>query len=128
MSAYHQVEFASPGTFMSESTTKRIDSWDVSKAVEMSRQITERHNARPFGFRFQTYTLDANHNKKVVDQSGMYYLGGKVLTYHDVERRQDPRDDILLSNMRCNNYTHVIEVTNGWKSTLPFNPAKDRVV
>lgn len=50
----HFVTFFSPGTFVSETSEKPIDSWDVDTAVEMSTQILERHGARPYGFRFST--------------------------------------------------------------------------
>ena len=39
----HFVTFSSPGTFVHEETTKPIGSWDTEKAIEMAREITERH-------------------------------------------------------------------------------------
>ena len=44
----HFVTFYSPGTFVSETSTEPIDSWDVEKAVAMSRGIVERHGAKPY--------------------------------------------------------------------------------
>lgn len=46
----HFVIFYSPGTFFNEESTLPIDSWDIDKAIEMSKSIKERYNATPFGF------------------------------------------------------------------------------
>ena len=48
------VKFLSPGTLYSESTTLEIDSHNVATAVEMSKNIVERHGAKPYGFQFIT--------------------------------------------------------------------------
>lgn len=50
----HFVKFYSAGSFVAEETVKEIDSWDVNKAIEMSKDITERYGAKPYGFRFIT--------------------------------------------------------------------------
>ncbi len=50
----HFVVFYSPGTFVSETTEKSIDSWDVEKAVTMAKSIKERHSSIPYGFQFIT--------------------------------------------------------------------------
>jgi hypothetical protein len=48
----HYVTFYSPGTFVSESSTLSIEDWDTAKAVEMAKNIQERHGAKPYGFRW----------------------------------------------------------------------------
>ena len=50
----HFVTFYSPGTFVAETTTKPIPSWDVDLAVAMASDIRERHGALAYGFRFST--------------------------------------------------------------------------
>jgi hypothetical protein len=123
----HFVEFMSPGTLVSEVSTKPIDSWDVKQAQEMTKDIKERHNSLPYGFRFITRSRgDDDLDSKVTDKSPMYYLGGTVLTLQDVEARSDPKDSILISNMKCNGHDRIIINDNSWRVTLPLN--KDDVV
>jgi hypothetical protein len=119
----HFVRFYSPGTFFAEVTEKPIDSWDVEKAKEMARGITERYQATPYGFRFTTRTRGENDlDSEVTATSPMYYLGGKVETLEDVKRRNDPKESILRSNMECNGWDRIITNTNSWKWTQPLEP------
>lgn len=133
----HQVTFYSPGTLFSESSSYDIDSWDTAKAVELAEKVRERYNAKPYGFTFETLLVHDDipdgeggvfHvESKRVEKSGVYFLGGKLETYDDVIARKDPKEDILQSNMRCNEYWIVCINTNSYKSTLPFDE-KDRIV
>jgi hypothetical protein len=118
----HFVTFFSPGTFVSEDTTKEIDSWDVEKAKKMAHSITERYAATPFGFQFTTRSRGSDDlDSKVSAKSPMYYLGGKVETLEEVEARNDPKEEILRANMRCNGWHRIITNTNSWKHTAPLN-------
>jgi len=133
----HYVEFCSPGSFFNESSIKRIDSWDIEKAVDLSADIKERHGATPFGFKFITKlehqpipdgeggTLEVK--PKIIEQSGMHFLGGTIETYDDVVNRNDPKESILQSNMRCNRWWLVIINTNSYKSCQPFSE-KDCII
>lgn len=115
------VIFFSPGTFFSEQTELPIFSHDVSKAIEMAHSIVERYGARPYGFVFTTRERkDDELDSKEVYRSGVYYLGGRILTLAEVEARNDPKDEILLSNMRCNGFDRIVENRNSWLSTQPF--------
>lgn len=115
------VEYFSPGTLVSEVTRRQIDSRDVERAKAMARDIKERHGATPFGFRFiARERADDEMDGHDVDPSNMYYLGGKVETLADVEARATDDDEILLRNMRCNEYSRIITNTNSWKITLPL--------
>lgn len=124
----HFVEFLSPGTFVSESTTKEIDTWDISVAKKMASNIVERYNAKPYGFRFITRSRkDHELDSEITKTSGIHYLGGNVLTLAQVKARNNPKDAILISNMECNGYDKVIENSNSFLITLPFRD-KDMVV
>lgn len=129
MKTKHFVSFFSPGTFVSETSDREVSSWDVNEAVRLSKSITERHGAKPYGFRFKTVKLvDDGWNKETSATSGMYYLGGKVLSLQNVIDRNDPKNSILISNMKNNDYPYVIENTNSYKITLPFDPNTDKVL
>ena len=124
----HFVKFFSPGTLVAEETTKPIESWDVDKAVEMSKEIKERHAAIPYGFCFVTRKRkDDELDSKEVARSGVYFLGGEVFTVEDIEKRNDPDEKILLSNMKVNGYDKVVVNTNSWKWTQPLTE-KDQVL
>ena len=124
----HFVTFYSPGTFVAEETTSPINGWDTSMALRMAAGIKEIHDAKPYGFRFTTRTRGEHDlDSKITARSSMHYFGVKVETLAEVEARQDPRDAILLSNMRFNGYTRVATTTSGWKCSLPLN-AEDVVL
>jgi hypothetical protein len=117
----HFVVFYSPGTFVSEETEKPIDSWDVDRAVAIAKQIRERYDARPYGFRFFTRTRGAKDlDSKVSAKSGLYWLGGVVETLAQVKARATEQDRILVSNMEGNGYKQIVTNTNSWKWTLPL--------
>ncbi len=118
MQQHHFVTFLSPGTLVSEETTLPVDSWDVDNAVKMAVEIVERHTARPYGFRFTTRgRKDDELDSRVIDKSGIYYLGGKVETAEEVLARDDPKEQIMRSNIRANGIKRIVTNTNSWKFT-----------
>lgn len=117
----HFVTFYSPGTFVAEATTKPIDAWNVDDAVAMAALIDERYAAKPYGFRFTTRGRDPDDlDSKEIASSPMHYIGGKVETLAEVEARNDPKEEILRSNMRCNGYERIWTTTKGWRWTQPL--------
>jgi hypothetical protein len=122
MTEKHFVTFLSPGTFVSETTTQEIDRWDTILAMKMARDIRERHGAKPFGFYFETKTSDG-WEPKTVKSSGTYYLGGRLLTINDIPDTKE--NETLRWNMKANDIETVIENTNSWKVTMPFDKNKD---
>ena len=121
----HYVTFYSPGSFVSESTVKEIHAWSVDLAVHIAKDIKERHGATPYGFRFKTMESDG-WSPKTVKESGMYYLGGRLMRLIDIPDTKE--NSILRDNMIFNNYEWVIENTNSWKVTLPFYKDKDTLI
>jgi len=116
----HFVKFLSPGTFLDEETWKEIDSWDIEQAIEMSKSIIERHNATPYGFQFVTRERsEEESDSRQTAKSGIYYLGGKIMTLDDVKRSM-PDEGILISNMECNNWGRIIVNTNSWRICKPL--------
>ena len=125
---YYFVFFNTPATFVIEHTEKQIFSWDTAKAVEMAKDIHERHGARPYGFQFTTRSRgDSDLDSKVADRSGTYYLGGVVRTQAEVVADNKPDEEILRSNMRANEIEKVVVNTNSWKVTMPLG-LKDTVL
>jgi hypothetical protein len=114
----HFVIFCSPGSFTSETSEYEVESWDVRVAIEKSKGITERWNAKPYGFYFVTRgRTETELNSKIIATSNMYYLGGTVETYDEVCARNDPKEEILRSNMQCNNWDKILVNTNSYKFT-----------
>lgn len=125
------VTFYSPGTLFSEQTTKPIAEWDTRVAVGMAEKIEERHGARPFGFRFSTFTVsdpvpdgrggELDVEPRLEKDSGMHFLGGTVRTYAEVLAGNDPKEEILRDNVRNNRWPAVVENRNSYLSTHPFD-------
>ena len=112
----HFVNFYSPGTFVAETTTEEIDSWDVDKACEIAGGIHERYGATPYGFSFETRERkDDELDSKVIETSGMYYLGGTTKTLEEIKAENDPANSILISNMECNGYSRIVINNNSWE-------------
>jgi len=123
----HFVKFYSPGTIVSEETSKEIDSWDVEKAKSMARSVMERYGATPYAFQFQTWERNEDEmNSHLSAFSCLYYLGGKVRTAEEILAGTDSNEEILRKNVENNNIERVIENTNSWKVTRPLE--KDDVV
>src|SRR3990167_5921463 len=117
----HFVTFYSPGTFVAETTTKPVESWDVEVAKEMARRIKERHGAVPYGFEFTTRTRsEEDLDSKVTATSPMYYLGGKVEPLEEVKARATYKELILVSNMESNGWDRIITNDNTWRWTQPL--------
>ena len=117
----HFVTFYSPGTFFSEQSKQEIDSWDIDQAHKMSKDITERYDAIPYGFQFSTKERgDDDFDSKETKRSGMYYVNCKIETLEEIIAREDPDDRILISNMRCNGWDKMAVTIKGWKTTQPL--------
>lgn len=120
------VTFYYPGILFSETASRPIGDRDPKAALALAEAI----KAKPYGFCFETrIVIDPVSDgeggtvavpSKLVDQSGTYFIGGKLETLDDVIARNDPKERILQSNMRNDDW-HIVCVTmNGHKSTMPF--------
>jgi|GEM_PF-2070663 len=131
------VTYLSPGTFVSETSTLPIPSWDTMLATSMAKRVVERYGARPYGFRFETRIIVDNVPDgeggeltvmpKTVKRSGIYFLGGHLNTIDDVIARNAESERILRENMVANGYWIVCVNHNSYRSVLPFEEA-DRIV
>lgn len=131
----HFVTFYSPGTLFSESSSKPIEDWNVKEAVLLSKNVEERHGAKPYGF---VFTTDVCHEpvpdgegrmlevkSREIERSGVYFLTGKVIRYDEVPDTKEFA--IMRSNMECNDFAFVVENINSYRSTMPFGE-KDAIV
>ena len=116
------VRFFSPGIVVAETTSKPIDKWDVAQAVEMAKSIKVRYGAVPYGFSFITRGRGPNDldSREIRRSTGVYYLGGKVETLAEIKARNDPDNNILISNMEGNGWDKVLVNTNSWTWTQPL--------
>lgn len=122
------VEFFSPGSFVAEKDSMPIDSYNIEKACEMSKTITQRYDAKPYGFRFVTRSRGDNDlDSHISDTSAMYYIDGTVLSLEELETRGDPRDRILISNMKSNKWSHVVRTFSPYLWTQPLERG-DKIV
>jgi hypothetical protein len=121
----HYVVFLSPGTFVDETDERSVKKWDPKKALAMAEEIQQRHGARPYAFYFETRIVAGpisdgeggtlTVEPKTVAKSGVHFIDGKLRTIDQIEERADPREAILLSNMRCNDWPIACVTTRSWK-------------
>jgi hypothetical protein len=124
------VVFESAGTLFHETSEKPIKYWNTKTAVRMSQKVVERYGARPFAFHFQERIVSDDIDDgaggrlkvlpKTVKASRRHFIGGKIETIAEVEERGDPKESILLSNMKCNGWDKIWTSTEGWKVCQPF--------
>ena len=101
------VEFFFPGVMFDESSVKEVTNRDT-KGVNVPNGA--------FGFRFFDVKTTEEDGVKMesdrLNESPMYYYGGRVMTLADV-RREMPDSHTLISNMRGNGYKRVIRCRTG---------------
>jgi hypothetical protein len=115
------ITFYSPGTFVHETRTLPIDSWDIKLAIEMASSITERYNATPFRFQFSTRSRGLDDlDSEITAKSPMYYLGGTIRTVDEVLSGTDPSEEILRCNVRGNGFKRILTNDNSWRTTVPL--------
>ncbi len=105
MSLKHYVTFYYPGILMNEEETRLISS--RRDKIEIPKGS--------FGYRFFDRTeteLDGETLKgKPKNHSGIHYLG-KKMSLAEV-KKELPAEKILISNMECNGYKHVVKTIRG---------------
>lgn len=117
----HFVEYASPGTFFAESSSREIAEWSVSDAIKMMAGIVERYNARPYGFRF--YTMERGNedlNASRVVNSHWYFVNCDVLTAEEILADTNPEFRIMRLNVEANGYKRIARTRTGWLAHLPM--------
>ena len=125
----HKVTFYSPGTFFNEQSTRHVQTWSIKDALTLAKGILERYGARPFGFQFSSWETiegqelgDFKVEPKLLRRSGTIYFNGKIRTKEEVLAGTDPEEEILRSNVRCNDYDIVQGIDpDNYRWTQEFN-------
>lgn len=117
------VRFLSPGSFCANDWTVPIESTDPL-------DVTWPENAYAFTLHERVDVMDGPEAfKGEAKQVGpvYYHPESKVLSAAEIAAKGDPRDSILLSNMRCNDWPNVIYSRWGnWPQ--PYEAGKVRVL
>lgn len=117
------VRFFAPGSFVANDWTVNIDTLDPA-AVKWP------DNAYSFSLHERIDVLDGGETYTGAEkQIGPEYWhpDSRIETLSDIERRNDPRDRILLTNMRCNGWNEVVRSRWGnWSQ--PFDPKTCKVL
>ena len=114
------VTFYSPGSFVSETEDREIETWDVEQACDMARTIKARYNAIPYAFQFYTKgRSDAELDSSVIDRSGLYYINCNKLSKEQIADEYGT-SSILYRNMENNRWEYIARTIIGWKGHYPI--------
>jgi hypothetical protein len=108
------VTFYSPGTFVAEYREIHTLMTDPNEIKLLGQEIVERHGAKPHSF-----TIEG-------DPKTYWFGKNKVIAYADIPDTKE--NEVLRWNMQFNQWSHIIENSNSWKFTAPYNPEKDVIL
>lgn len=120
----HRIEFRCPGTFVDEHVTRIVEKENltIEHAVEIFDDMVARYNAKPYGFFLVTEVHgEFERDGKVftspaeISRSGLHFINGEVKTLADIPDTDE--NNILRSNMQCNDIPAVVETRNSYKHT-----------
>ena len=123
---YVVAKYWMPGSFLAETTSKKLDSWDLDEAVEKAPDKGP-YGPGAYAFELIQYVTTNVEGFEVIPKeiahSGTYFLGGTIYTIDDI-KREVPNSSILISNMEGNGWLKVIKTNCG--TFQPFTE-KDRI-
>lgn len=103
----HWAEYWLPGSFVSETDTKKLEYRSVEEALRKMPKNAYAFNL--YDIRVRTGQLEDGHDivdRKAENRSGRYYPGGRRYNLDEAKREHGERS-ILVSNMECNKYDVV---------------------
>jgi len=118
---------------MPETDTVEFPSIDLKVIAAKAKTLSQRHGAKPFGFRVETKEYEEIITKddkvfrtktETTYSSGIYFLTGRVLTLNDVPDTEE--NHILRSNMEINKLV-CVENTNSYRHTSAFRE-EDKII
>lgn len=119
---YYLVTYYSPGTFFSESSSYKFTEFNLWKFCQKAKEISERYDAKPYGFNFQKLEIPVDLPKtegfkvtvepKILEKSGTFYITGDVIFSENLIGKDE---QILKSNLESNNNGVGIVNNNSFK-------------
>lgn len=119
------AQFSFPGTFFNESTVEEVDTFNA-RAIDWPK------NAFAVWFFSRTDVVDEDGNefagKPVQEPMMFYHPDCEVYNLAQVREGVESGEftDILLSNMECNGWSHIVKVPGG--GCQPYNMETDKVL
>lgn len=116
MTTEHWVKFLLPGTLFPEETRVQLESRSTREAMAFADKNA--YAFKLYDVEVRTGVLEDGEkieNRRMVNESGMYFIGGKLLDKEDIakENELNNRYSILLSNMESNGYEYVVRCRTG---------------
>ena len=108
------------GILVSDSAEFRFR--DKASLEEIAAEVEKRFGNYAFCFRrFGKNVIGRRYAK----DRGYVYMRGKVQTREAILAGTDPREDVLRTNVRCNDFQAVIRIGG---AAMPFRPGIDKVL
>ena len=95
---------------------------DKASLDEIASEVEKRFGDHAFCFR--RFGKNAIGRRYAKDR-GYVYMRGKVQTRDEILAGTDPRDDVLRTNVRFNDFQAVIRIGG---AAMPFRPGIDKVL
>jgi hypothetical protein len=114
------VRFYYPGSFFSESSDLEVEDRDISKLNIPKNCFCLKFFDIVYGEidEVETKSGELNYSKN-------YFIGGKLYTLDEI-RKEFPYEDILISNMKLNNWGRLIRCRT--KNRQPFDEENDVIL
>lgn len=111
------------GFFLSEVDDFYVSYGKVDDLESICKLVRKRYGDMAFGFR---RLRPFGNDDEYLDPGWIYICGGKVESAKEVLSRDDPKEKILRSNIRCNKIAAILKTPVG--KTFQFDPKKDIVL
>lgn len=122
---YYLVTYYSPGTFFAETSAYKFDNFFLRHFVKKAESITERYNAKPYGFCVEKYEEIVGlpngfecKPKLLEKAEGTFFINGKVVFSRDLDKE---KDGIFISNLERNSQGVGITSTNSYRFNSYFS-------
>lgn len=119
MKIIHQAVYLTPGSLFPEDQTVTLSAYAIAEAVEKAPRYAYQFTLHDVEVRTGIIEDEVIENRKIVNRSGKFFLGGEIFTLSDV-KGWGREFSILAGNMECNGWPKVIKCRTG-----NFQPFED---